>query len=353
MMTEKPNLPKFYKEVEVPEYWTLTDLLYWASARVLPTPMYFDEDEGRDSLEAFQQYPLSLGSELGPEYLNPSETSRLVIGNDPRWNYYERLMNDEEYVSSPEHHKMMAELYMKDDCTEEEKSERIQHHNKELKLYEKALEIAEYSDQWHLDLEDALDETICSLIVKLRGGKISATGIEVDINSEADFDHEIEKWFDNRNWDTDKFYYAHKPIPKSVWISRHVDWEGSYIRNGKKAYLAIRYDSDDVINLFPPIKSKPIQLERSGEYLFGYGGNSNPIRKAKKIGRPSKNSEAIHRKIASVIANEGGLIMKQDAFAHTIIQWYEAEFVENIGVSTVKAKLSGYYNDPAFKKSEK
>jgi len=352
-MIEKTNTPKFYKEVEVPEYWTLTDLLYWAAARVLPEPIYFEENEGREALDALIEYSLSLGTDLGPNYLTPEETNRLGIDTDPEWNYIQRSINGEDDILSSKHHKMMADLFMEKEYTEEEKASWEERREEELRLYKKALQIEEYKEKWSLHLLDALDETICSLIVKLKSGVIKAEGIEIEINPHGDFSEEVNEWLYAKEWPNGEFYSAHSPIPQNKWISRRVDWGGSYLRSGKKVYLAIRFDCDDVIQLFPPITDKLIKLSASGEYLFGTVETGTPSRSAKRTGRPSKNSDAIHRKIASIINQEGGLINKQDAFANEIKTWYEAEFGETIGLSTVKAKLSGYYKDPSFKKSEK
>jgi len=352
-MTENSKSPKFYKEVEISDYWTLTDLLYWAAARVLPTPMYFDEDEGRESIDALNEYPLSLGTELGAEYLGPDETNRLGLGADPDWEYIQRMISGKDDTFTSEHHKRMADLVYEGECPEAERLLREQNRKEQLRLYEKALKIEEHQKKWKLELADALDETICSLIVKLKTGEINAEGIKIEIDPNGDFEEEIDEWLNAQSWSNGQFYSAHSPIPQGKWISRNVDWGGTYIRNGAEVYLAVRFDCDDIIALFPPISKELVQIDSSGEYLFGFVGATASSNTAKRIGRPTKNSDAIHRKIASIIAHEGGLIAKQDAFAHEIKDWYQLEFGETIGLSTIKAKLSGYYKDPTFKKSKK
>ena len=352
-MAKKEPLPLFYEEIKTPEFWTLLDLLYWASMRILPRCVYFGEEEGRQSSEALFEYPLSLGASLGPNFLTPLETDQLGLTQDPDWEDYQRDLSEEEYIHSPDFYEFMAKLSPPEDASEQEKVNWRRRLDANSLFYQKAIEIENKKNRWRNDLDDALDETICRLIIELKNGKITAEGIQIEKGSVSGVDwrddtYEYIEFLTKENFDD-----AYSLIPHDRWVSRNVNWRGSYLETDTLVFLGVRLLAANAITLFPPIGKNKVELQSFGEYFFNLNNDSSSSRQRSQVGRPRKDAAAIHRKIALVFEREGGLIRKQDAFAQEIQNWYQKEFNDTVGISTIKAILSGYYRDPNFKKSEK
>lgn len=347
-MSQNDSQLVFYEQIGISDYWTITDVLYWIAARVLPRPLYYEEDEARESQESLWDAPLTYGRSIGPDFLEPCYTELLGIEIDPRWEILEEEFNGEEAVLSSEHHKQMADFMYEN----ESESWRRDNHNQQMKLYHKAKDRERREESWASRLEDALDQSVCELVLQLRKGALQSEGFAINIDVSKSFGDEVSEALDHLQIYQNDYESSFQSIPANAWISRNVDWDGAYVKQGSTVFLAARCDSDQVLKLYPPVSSKSVQLGNGGEYLFSNNGDASVSKPTKRTGRPSKNSDAIHRKIASVIAREGGLMAKQDAFAQEIQDWYLSEFDDTIGISTIKKKLSQYYNDANFEKSK-
>ncbi|MEM1381750.1 MAG: hypothetical protein AAGH41_14100 [Pseudomonadota bacterium] len=225
-------------------------------------------------------------------------------------------------------------------------------------LYEMLLPISiqhtEYKKKWVSDFDDAVDYYRAQVLVRLRSGDLIGKGLRAlvgdEVGEDAFWDHLSDL---QRKLGFDDFSELLEPIPTEYWISRNIDWQESSLSAPDRVFVALQFDMDDILRVFPPRSECKVVFKDRGSLMFAstraQASEAAPVRS----GRPAKNWEAIAIYIAQIIQRDGSLPKKQDALAQEICDWYRRSFKSSIGLSTVKAKLAGYYASENIQKSEK
>lgn len=336
------DFPVFYTEAYVPNKWFLSDALQWVGMKRLPEVVYFglDETEARESFDTFIEHIFSVSDRVLPAFMLPEETYRIGIGIDPEWLAFSKSETGELYS---------RETYT-GEIARQENANKTESYKRSEEGFGRYIR-GPYVFDWVEDLDDYLDPSKSELYLKLKKGKIVAEGILLPFpisDEKADGEKVYDFLAENVNSQSD-YQSAFQPIPADKWLLKQMDWKGSILRTRNTTYLAVRFNYADIINLFPPVKSEKYPAYKTGSILFTTSGKAGNMNRPSRVGRPSKNWEAVYVKIAQICAEQGGLPKKQDALAQEIMDWYKVKFGQDIGLSTVKAKVKIYYESLELK----
>ena len=335
----------FYTHSYPPEYWFLADILYWVAAQLLPEES--DDGEGceiRDSNEYVSDQIFELGSAVAPHELEPETTERMGLPMDPRW---EDHYGNPELPHGPDYYQMLSRLVFEDDPQKTEENRKAQ-----LIKWEQAVQRKSEADKWSTLLEDYLDQHISEILLDLRKGHLQAEGIRIEGQLDGERNEAVYEAYWKR---VENLVYCDdcfEPVPEKLWVRRRVSFDGNYLEGDAEVYLWLRIRGDNILERYPPKDVESVSLKSYGGGLFSLGSGEHKM-VAVNRGRPPKKWDAVSMKIAESISQNGGLPPKQDAFAQELVDWYRQNFKQSLGLSTVKARLKPYYNNPNFKKSEK
>lgn len=140
-------------------------------------------------------------------------------------------------------------------------------------------------------------------------------------------------------------------IPSSFWNLESINWDGE-IRSPNGGYMFIHFDFDDLIRVFKESEPEITTVEKRSGYLFYDDKNDELTKKfsLRKLGRkPVIDWDIVYAHIAlEITRSENNRLSKQDSFAQEIKDWIAKELRQDVGISTIKAKLKPYYS--VFKK---
>jgi len=333
----------FYTKASVPNKWALQDVLYWVAMQLIPESHFREGDhEAREDVDVFLENPFELGDYFGDVLFENDETEKFGLRPDPRW----EEINSEHSLST-EQNLFMSKLLFEDKEVMAENEKKYLALAEESKKYEKRL------FEWQVKFDDFLDKHISRLLIDLAESKLVGEGIfirgEFIEDSKDDIADNIYREISSQT----VYENAFKIVPNALWVRRRVDWRGGLIQSDTDIILGIRFNRDDVLEIYPPNSNQEELTYVCGNGLLKKGHDLSVNVKVKNRGRPQKNWEKIHIKIAEIISKNGGLPAKQDALAEEINSWYLATFKQPIGLSTIKSRLKPYYDNQIFKKSEK
>lgn len=305
----------FFEIVNLPELWTLGDTLMWVGLSILPTCNFdLDGNDLRQTLEGAMEGPSDLG-----------------YGD---WAYFpDYVFTNRGLPPCPEDNAGSVEAFRK--IVETDPSYRPD-------LDEALLREAQFQD-WLSEVDNFLDLAKMEIVISLRKSNLIAYGIPFSGGDNSmDAQSKLEEIQSN-----EEFHSLFKEIPSSAWVSTRIDWTDSDLSLPDESWCSIRLSRNQILSLFPPDSSdRKLTLSHSQSNYFtpvGDVGPSTALKIAKKRGRPTKQWEAVLERAMCIII-DSGLPAKQDAFAQQLCDWYTTEFGERVGLSTMKSKLSKFYN---------
>ena len=338
----------FYQRAHVPEKWTLYDVLLWVACKILPE-IFVDSDgyPARQSFDTFSEYFPNFGTEF-VDYFEETYTEKLGLKPDPVFVNMQRDSEGGEYLHSPDFYDIKFTL--------DDEDENKKYVAEQTRLKEAALLHQDYTNNWRQDFDECMDEYKSIIHVALRSGELVGAGIKLSYNYSEDPEEFYDR-FSKSYTNNTSFLEAYRSIEKSNWIRDGIDWEQSLLKYRKDIHLAIVFAADDILKLFPPENNGGgINAYMMDDHFFLLEKETNnkiDLDRTKKPGRPKKSWEIIEVKIAETIAHDGHLPSKQDAYAQFLKDFYIEETGQDIGLSTIKAKLKPYYQNKKLRKSRK
>lgn len=222
-------------------------------------------------------------------------------------------------------------------------------------------------ESYQSEISDAKHE----LFLALRKGELTAYGVFFDKmkdgyspsqwrdkkawNSVGDDDDDDESSFSNVRdvhdfYSEDMFLNEKKvqKIPKSHWKFEGISWQTGKALSTDGRYIFIHFDFNELIKVFEEDVPELFTVEKRGKYLFYKDEDGQNLARKfspNKLGRKVVvDWDMVHARIALKIRqSEDGKLPKQDSFAQEIKDWIANELKQDVGLSTVKAKLKPYY----------
>lgn len=344
---------RVFTETALPQKMTLLDTLYWVAGRVVPMPQYFynDEVESREDDDTFTDSALSFSEQFVPLWFESSDTDRMGVSDDPRRTYYHSEHHSDCYNLRSDSLRSQLDWQFTD---HKDKSGKAQF-DQELGEAATLLSITTLYDErlicWKKELDDALDQYRLEIILKLRRGDLIAEGLPLKLQGHYDFSGNIHSALDALDSADLGYQDNYSKVPAAKWVSRDIDWVGSFLKSEKDVWIGVRLNTNSVINAYPVEINEEVRATQLGEVLLIRDKINDLPKRPKRVGRPSKDWESVHVRISEIIRDEGFLPDKQDALVHDLCEWYFQQFGVSIGRSTMSERVSKYYKNGLFRKS--
>lgn len=234
------------------------------------------------------------------------------------------------------------------------------------------LELKATEEKYQSETEEAKHK----IFLALKTGELTAYGVFFDKMKEG---YSASQWREKKSWravgDDDDYdgddedesqdtnvrevnsFYSEdmflnekkvQKIPQSHWRFEGISWNTGKSRSPDGRYIFIHFDFNELIKVFEEDLPEIFTVEKRGKYLFYKDENGQNLARKfspNKLGRKVVvDWDMVHARIALKIQqSKDGRLPKQDSFAQEIKDWIANELKQDVGLSTVKAKLKPYY----------
>ena len=304
---------------EIPETWTLNEVLYWAAFRHFPCGHNSDVDS------------LYLGG--GMRVYCPHE-EQIAFGTntfEPRLKELfdsETIFEIEPWVS--EH---ISDLHYNHQLEESSRGRRT--------IIKPVMD----------PLSELLDPVRAEVFVQLHRGGLVGNGILTHLIADKSGSKD---WADNENWTRiEEVGQEVKPIPKDQWQPNGIIWHRNFAATPCGCYEGIRVSAAEVLKCFPEPQPESFEVENRGGTLIVADDveSLSPGSKKRRRGRPPIwDWGAFHQQVG-IIAITEGLPKKMAALEATMREWCLTTYGWAPATSTVRLKLRSYYE--ALRKADK
>lgn len=326
----------FEKTDWVPRYWYLHECLLWMSLYKIPY--------GRLSSEQYvEKSDFDRDVNVGPElsksslmHLDRKYTDEAKISPSPMYGAFENTHVDELIDTIAELMRWKNDQTIYDPSV---KKAGESYHDQRIEEIETFLYERE---QWIDELDRFLDVSKTKLFLALHEGKIDAYGIKLPAPDLASAKRYIQKH-------SARFSLERKvKINSDEWTLSNVNWNDCTLAIEGNFYCCVGLYFNDVMQLYPPKFNRAV----NGGYLHDLiisGTDENPPNTEsspddKQKGRPAKSWDEFHIEVTRQIMRKT-LPKKQGAAALEFQIWFKNHLDEDVGISTIAAKLKPYYDE--------
>lgn len=315
----------YFSRVEPAEKCYLRELLYWRAFGRLPEA-YWDEDGPWRFSPNVREY--ADGPVPQEPHLTEDECRFAGIPMDPRTEWVESdtmLMDADFYRQQLETTRAGGDPFP-------EIADKLLLRIRESERQERIMKA------WLPYFEDYLDQYMSELCLDLRRGKLVAHGSRLPCATVDESLIDLRKrdlWFDSLEVE---------PVPADAWVSKHVNWDESWIEGGRHPFLWVHLNVSEMLDIYPPtqIAKENRFVPLGGSIAIVGSGSSSIAHSGSKRGRPTLPWDEFHVEVARLYA-AGELPEKQEAAYILLQNWFRTRMFVSAGRSAIQKRLKPYY----------
>jgi len=347
----------FFKEIELYEYCTLRDALYWIAFKIPPQFYYPYNNPGvRNDLSLCEEIGLPYAFDFDDFLIGKGICKKYNITEDPDIEFYEK----NECPPSDKDSVLNSIKTFSDLLNKEAEPAKNKGFDRIIKSCEKELinnkDYYKQKEKYEYELNSFIDCAKFKLFNVLKDKDLIAEGLLfAKVKEDLQYIDKINSidWLNNEdNWKEDEKWYKkdHVKISNNFWKFEYINWEDCYAQSLYEWYVHILIKTEDLMKLFAIDidQCRPETIYSHNGFLFT-NRNINELKSITLKGRPSKDWDSIYLKMQEILYHS----QKQITYKSLLIDlqvWYQKAYNETIGESTLKEKIQPFFT--LYKKSK-